>query len=160
MAIAGTGTTVDVNDVRDLWPRATPQGDIPASVGDLELFGTKVITLADGRAVVRGRWARDDEVETTFAFRTAEGFQEPTAAIDHPIRLFVVDWDTETVVPVSPLTHFFTIETAMGRSFGYEIPLEWELADDETVLRFTTGFNGAAYDIPYTLWEAPIPPAR
>lgn len=159
VAIAGTGTDVDINDVADRFPPRLAPADIPDRVGDLELFGTKAVTLSDGRSIVRGRWAQDEPVETSFAFRSSEDFPEPTVGTEQPIRLFLVDWDAETVVAVSPFTADLTTETAIGIFAGYEIPLEWEVTDDETVIRFTTGFNGAAYDIAHTLWETPLPPA-
>ena len=157
VAVAGTGTDVSINDVSDQWPADTPQQDVPTTIGDLEVFGTKVVTLVDGRAIVRGRWAKDDPVESTSAMRHAEGFPEPTIRMERPIRLFLVEWDTESVVPLSPHTETITTETAIGIFSGPEIPLEWEAVGQDTVLRFTTGFNGAAYDIPHTLWEVAIP---
>ncbi|GJM37999.1 MAG: hypothetical protein DHS20C19_13660 [Acidimicrobiales bacterium] len=159
VAIAGTGTDVDINDVADQFPPRLAQADIPDRVGDLELFGTKAVTLSDGRSIVRGRWTQDEPVETSFSMRSSEDFPEPTVRTEQPIRLFLVDWDAETVVAVSPFTAALTTETAIGIFTGYEIPLEWEVTDDETMVRFTTGFNGAAYDIAHTLWETPLPPA-
>ena len=61
-------------------------------------------------------------------------------------------------MPLSPLTEFHTTSTATAESYYYEIPLEFEALDNGTQVRFTTGFNGAAYDIPHTLWEVEIPP--
>lgn len=159
VAIAGTGTDVDISDAADQFPAPLDQADVPSRVGDLELFGTKAVTLNDGRSIVRGRWAQDEPVETSFSMRSSEDFPEPTVGTEQPIRLFLVDWDTESIVPVSPFTAELTTETAIGIFTGYEIPLAWEVTDDETFVRFTTGFNGAAYDIAHTLWETPLPPA-
>lgn len=158
VALAGTGTDTALDPASDDLPSGPPQGDVPTAIGDLTTWNTNVIELADGRLILRGQLATDDPVETSSARRTADGLADPVVRSDVPIRLFLVDPATEAVTPLSGETAFHTLNNATGEHVYYEIPLTFAVHDDETVVRFTTGWNGAGYDTPHTLWETPIPP--
>lgn len=159
IALAGTGTDIALDPASGGLPSGPPQGDVPATIGDLTTWNRHVIELADGRLILRGQLATDDPVETSSARLTAEGLADPVVRSDVPIRLFLVDPATEAVTPLSGETAFHTLNNATGQHLYYEIPLTFAVNEDETVVRFTTGWAGAGYDTPHTLWETPIPPA-
>ena len=76
---------------------------------------------------------------------------------DRPIRLFVVDWADEVVVPISVIPESHVFRNATGEHLFYETVLEFAVDADETIVRYTAGWNGAGYDAPYSFWEASIP---
>jgi len=54
-----------------------------------------------------------------------------------------------------PASHEAT--TALGTSYGPDTVLEVTMLAGEEAVAYTVGFSGAAYDLTYALYLAPIP---
>lgn len=159
VALAGADSGVDMSEVQDQLPVNTGRRPLPPRVGDLEVWNDKVADLSDGRSLVLGRWLQDDPLETWSVPLSTEGPGERVDRSDRPIRLFVVDWETDAVTPVSAIPDSHVLRTATGEHMFFETVLEFDVESDERTVRYTAGWNGAGYDVPYSLWLAPIPPA-
>lgn len=139
------------------------QVDGPQGIPGFEPFNDG-LRLPDGRILIRGRWDGDDPVAGWYQRNpdsVAPGEPEPpvNAVVDRPIRLFVVDATAGSAAPVSHVPVVRPFSTAVSVGEGPDVILQFVVLDGGRRVAYTAGFNGAAYDIPYVLYVAPIPPA-
>jgi hypothetical protein len=126
--------------VLDAIPGFTPHNDIAA-------------VLSDGRYLIRGQWDQDEPMESSLQFVNGERTSEPR----RPIRLFLYDPANGLLVPVSGIPESTEVSTAVSTSYGPGTVLRVELLAAETLVAYSVGFNGAAYDIEHSLYLAPLP---
>lgn len=74
-----------------------------------------------------------------------------------PIRLFLHDPSADLLTPVSEIPASREVSTAVSTSYGPDTVLRVELLPGDRSVAYSIGFNGAAYDIEYSLYLAPLP---
>lgn len=135
--------------------------DEPADIPGFEPFNDPRISLADGRLLVRGRSDADEPIAGWHRRNPAlvpEGEESPVIEdLARPIRLFVYDPTHGTLLPVSHIPDVRAYTTAATEGESPDVVLDVVVLEGEQVVAYTSGFNGAAYDIPYEVWVAPIP---
>ncbi len=110
--------------------------------------------LADGSYLIRGQWDGDELLETWMQFASES---ERTSAFRRPIRLFLHSPTNGDLVPVSDIPASREASTAVADSFGPDTVLRVQLLAGGRAVAYSVGFNGAAYDVEYALYLAPLP---
>ena len=136
-------------------------GEGADSIPGFEPFNDPRIALSDGRFVVRGRWEGDEPIAGWYQRTPASlGEGEDNPVIDtknRPIRLFVYEPGSHGLLPISQIPDVHAFSTAMYVGESADVVLAVVVLTGERVVAYTTGFNGAAYDIPRGVYVAPIP---
>lgn len=124
-----------------------------------EPFNDPQLALSDGRFLVRGRSASDEPIGGWYQRSPAvAGEDNPVVeTLAPPVRLFVYDPVGGQLSPVSHVPVLRAYTTAVMQGESPDIPLQVVVLEGEHVVAYTSGFNGAAYDIAYEVWVAPIP---
>ncbi len=122
-----------------------------------EPFNDGRIPLPDGRLIVRGRLETDADMMATWRQTMGEDSGDERTSVLKPVRLFVFDPADETFVALSPIPGVRPYTTATSEGSGPDVVLTYQVFVDEQVVVFTLGFSGAAYDLPYEAYLAPIP---
>lgn len=121
------------------------------------------LRLPDGRILIRGSWDNDDPIARWYqrnpdSVAPAEPQPPVFDAVDRPIRLFVVDATTGSVAAVSHLPVVRPFNTAISVGEAPDVVLNFVVLDSGRRTAYTAGFDGSAYEVPYVLYVAPIPP--
>ncbi len=164
LVVSGDPWTV----VADAWTDLAENGagiepvELDHPIPDFEPF-RRGVPLDDGRFLVRGRWDRDEPIDSWFQRNpnaVPPGEEQPprTDRSEPPIRLFVVDPERGEVEPISGWPTVRGYSTALSIGATPDLVLQLVVSPDQDAVAYTVGFSGAAYDIPYELWLAPIPP--
>ena len=150
---------------RQSYPLDSPMPTMPAAgeppavqldeIAGFQPHNDVAAVLSDGRFLVRGRWDGDEPVETWFeSFGGDERITEPR----RPIRLFLYDPAEELLTPIGGLPPQRETSTAVSTSYSPDTVLRVKVLAGESAVAYSAGFNGAAYDIEYGLYLAPLPP--
>lgn len=133
-----------------------PSSDSPLPA-NLESVRGGWVELSDGRFLVIAQSFADAEIEGTFQRNLGGQFGPETTNRSRPFRLFVVDQDQNTAVPVSDVPTVRPYSTATSQGMSADAVLSLKVLPDESAVVYSVGFSGAAYDLAYELRLAPIP---
>lgn len=160
--------SVDGEDLDARWAEvaatAATLGQLPdaaSHIAGFEPFDDPRIALSDGRFLVRGRWVGDEPIAGWHQRNPdllPEG-EESTRidSSDRPIRLFVHDPVTDDLTPVSHVPEVFAYSTAISVGESADTVLDVAVLEREQTVAYTTGFDGAGYDIRRGVYLARIP---